>query len=269
MRMFLLYKVGYVDRMFWIGSGLQRGFIMGKKDIRQQNHSKIHHHSHGAEAHVSCVSIVPIFNHLEKEQMNEIMELTHSVPFKKGENIYRSGDQSDSLYIVNEGKIRIYRLSESGKEQLLRIMHPGDFTGELALFRETVHEAYADAMEDTSVCIVKRTDLQRLLLKYPSISLKILNEFSSRLEQSERQATRFATEKVETRIALFLTECINADSRSNEIVLPMNKKDLASYLGTTPETVSRKLYELEDMGYIKQKTNKKIEILDLKGLLLI
>lgn len=219
------------------------------------------------EVHEACVSLVPIFNHLEKEQMEEIMSVTHSVSYKKGESIYRAGDRSDALYIVSKGRVRIYRISESGKEQLLRILYVGDFTGELALFNETIHEAYADAMEDTNVCMLKRSDLQALLLKYPSVSLKVLAEFSRRLEQSEKQTTRFATEKVETRIALFLTECIGHKSRTNEFVLPMSKKDLASYLGTTPETISRKLYELEDVGYIKQKANRKIEILDIDGLL--
>lgn len=234
-----------------------------------EGHHHHHHHSETGETNEICVSLVPIFNHLEKEQMEEIMRVTYSALYKKGENIYRAGDQSDSLYIVSKGKVRIYRLSESGKEQLLRVLHPGDFTGELALFSEKIHEAYADAMEETSICILKRSDLQSLLLKYPSISIKVLVEFSNRLEQSEKQATRFATEKVETRIALYLAECVDADSHSKEIILPMSKKDLASYLGTTPETISRKLFELEDEGYIKQKTHKRIEILELDGLLLI
>jgi CRP/FNR family transcriptional regulator len=93
-------------------------------------------------------------------------------------------------------------------------------------------------------------------------------EFSSRLERAERQSTRLATEKVDTRIALFLIECIEEDSKNYEITLPMSKKDLASYLGTTPETISRKLFEFEELGYIKQISNKKIQILDLDSLLL-
>lgn len=197
------------------------------------------------------------------------MGVTHSVSFKKGEVIYSAGDQSDSLYIVNIGRVRIYRLSEAGKEQLLRILKPGDFTGELALFNETIHEAYASAMVDTSICTVKRSDFQDLLLKYPSIALKVMAEFSSRLELAERQTTRLATEKVDTRIALFLAECLEDGNMNNEITLPMSKKDLASFLGTTPETISRKLYELETLGYIKLISNKKIQILDLDSLLLI
>lgn len=216
----------------------------------------------------SCISLVPIFNHLECQQMAEIMEVVKSVSYKRGEIVYRAGEQSNSLYIVSKGKIKIYRLSESGKEQLLRILFPGDFTGELALFNESIHEAYAEAMEDTSVCMITRSDLQKFLIRFPSISLKILSEFAKRLESSEKQVARFATEKVETRLALFLAEFADKEL-SDEITLPMNKKDLASYLGTTPETLSRKLAELEDLGYIKQLTNKKIKILDLDGLLLV
>lgn len=226
-------------------------------------------HKQGSCSHDTCISVVPIFNHLEVEQMEEVMGVTKSASYKKGEIIYREGDTSDSLYIVSRGKIRIYRLSESGKEQLVRILNPGDFTGELALFREAIHESYAEAMSETSVCMISRMDLQNFLLKYPTISLKILLEFSNRLETSEKQTTRFTTVKVETRLALFLAECIKSKKDSMEFVLPMSKKDLASYLGTTPETISRKLAKLEDNGYIKQKERKRIKILDLDGLLLI
>ncbi|WP_425311858.1 Crp/Fnr family transcriptional regulator [Neobacillus novalis] len=235
----------------------------------KKTNTHCHAHGHAIGSQKACVSLVPIFNHLEAEQMEEIMVTAQSVSYKKGEIIYHAGGQSDSLYIVNKGKIRIYRLSESGKEQLVRILTPGDFTGELALFKEAVHESYAEAMEETKVCLINRSDLQQFLMRFPSISLKILTEFSNRLEQSEKQTARFATEKVETRIALFLAECLDSENDAKEFVLPMSKKDLASYLGTTPETISRKLADLEDQGLIKQKPRKRIEILDLDGLLFV
>lgn len=237
----------------------------------QHAHGSVHGHSHahGQVSHRACISLVPVFNHLEDEQMDEIMEATMPAAYKKGELIYRAGDRSDSLYIVSQGKIRIYRLSESGKEQLVRILMPGDFTGELALFRESIHESYAEAMEATQVCVISRQDLQQYLIKYPQISLKILSEFSNRLEKSEKQTTRFATERVETRIALFLAECLDSDGQSMTFELPMSKKDLASYLGTTPETISRKLAELEDAGLIEQQLHRRIRIVDLDGLLLV
>lgn len=224
-------------------------------------------HNHHHKRNNSCISLVPIFNHLEQEEMDEINASAKTVSYKRGEIIYHAGEKSNSLYIVHDGKIKIYNLSESGKQQLLRILKPGDFTGELSLFIESTHESYSEAMENVSVCIFKRSDLQKLLLKYPTISLKLLNELSKILKESHKQTTRFATEKVETRIALYFAECAE-ENHSNTFELPMTKVNLASYLGTTPETISRKLTDLEDEGLIT-KSGKIIKILDLDKLMLI
>lgn len=236
---------------------------------KEHKHNISNDHCHHRENEgTSCISLVPIFNHLEEDQMNEIMQTIRHLNFKKNEIVYSAGDESDTLYIVNKGRIKLYRLSESGKEQVIGFLNPGEFTGELSLFREGTYERFAEVTMDTELCTINRRDLQEFLVKYPSISLKLLSEFSNRLEESEKQQTRYATEKVETRIALFIVESLENEN-SNMVELPMSKKDLASYLGTTPETVSRKLTELEDAGYIERLSNKQIKILDLDGLLLV
>ncbi|MGI6527365.1 MAG: Crp/Fnr family transcriptional regulator [Caldicoprobacterales bacterium] len=238
----------------------------------EHENSRADHCSHHIHKHLhsrACITLVPIFNHLDDDKLVEIMPTIKTARYVKGEIIYRPGQQSDSLYIVSKGRIRIYRLSESGKEQLLRILQPGDFTGELALFRQSVHESFAEAMTDTEVCMITRDDLQKFLMKYPTIAIQILTEFSNRLDESEKQAARVATERVETRIALYLSECVEDQGGSLNITLPMSRKDLASYLGTTPETISRKLTDLETQGYIRQMTGRKIQILDLDGLLIV
>lgn len=215
---------------------------------------------HG-DANRSCVSSVPIFNHLEVEQLQDVMQVVKSVTYKRGEILFHAGDESDSLYIVNQGHVKIYRLSDLGREQLVRLLYPGDFTGELALFKATVLENFAEAVEDSQICVIKRDDLQQLLLKYPSISIKVLNEFANRLANSEKQSASFVSEKVETRIALFLQEQSKKQA-TNTIELPMSKKDLASYLGTTPETLSRRLSDFEASGAIVQNGQRKIIIKD-------
>ncbi len=221
------------------------------------------------EKEKKCITIVPIFNHLEEDQMMEIMDATTQSSYKKGSLIYSDGDEVDSLFIVRKGKIRIYKISESGKEKLVRILLPGDYTGELAVFGKYFQTSYAEAMSDTEICMITKEKLQEFLLKYPTIALKILAEFSNRLNESEKQTTRFATEKVETRIAFFLAELIDDPQGSLEVELPMSKKDMASYLGTTPETLSRKLSDLEEKGLIIQKSGKVIEIVDIDELLFI
>ena len=200
--------------------------------------------------------------------MNEIVKHTNSVSHPRGHTIYHAGDPSDGLYIVHKGRVKIYRLSETGKEQLVRILEPGDFTGELSLFTETVHDAYAEAMQPVELCVMSRDDFQKFLLKYPAISLKVLGEFSSRLAKTEKQAANIAMETIDTRIAMYLAE-IADETMSKTVTLPMSRKDLASHLGTTPETVSRKLADFEDNGWIRPLNNRDIEIIDLDALLLV
>jgi len=230
-------------------------------------HNQSCHHRHG---HAACVRLVPIFNHLEDRQMDMIAESAKTLQLQKGEVLFRAGEEDDTLYIIHTGKVRIYRLSESGKEQLVRILNPGDFTGEVAIFQPgSVHENYAEALQNTSICLIKQDDLHKYLLEYPQISLKILSEVTMRLKESEKQTTQVAIENVESRLISFLAECAEKGSdNSPTITLPMSKKDLASYLGTTPETISRKFTSLEQHGLILQLPKGKIKIPDLDQLLL-
>src|SRR5690625_6901514 len=80
--------------------------------------------------HQECVYSVPIFGDLQKEQMAEVKKVIQDISFEKGETVYHAEDISDALYIVNKGSVKIYRLSETGKEQLIRILTPGEFRSE-------------------------------------------------------------------------------------------------------------------------------------------
>ena len=225
---------------------------------------------HHLNEHAQCVRLVPIFNHLEDRQMDMIAESAKTLDLQKAEMLFRAGEKDDTLYIVNSGKVRIYYLSDSGKEQLVRILNPGDFTGEVAIFQPgSVHENYAEALQNTSICLIKQGDLKKYLLEYPQISLKILSEVTMRLKNSEKQTTQVAIENVESRIISFLAENVEKGSgNSPTVTLPMSKKELASYLGTTPETISRRFTSLEQLGLIEQLPKREIKILDLDQLLL-
>ncbi|MEK5036772.1 Crp/Fnr family transcriptional regulator [Sporosarcina sp. FSL K6-3457] len=226
-----------------------------------------HHTEYQHESQKLCISIVPIFNHLDPPEMQEVVKESHSISRDKGHTIYQAGDKSDGLYIVHKGRVKIYRLSDNGKEQLVRILEPGDFTGELSLFNASVHDAYAEALEPVELCVMGRDNFQQFLLKYPAIALKVLTEFSTRLAKTEKQAASIAMESTETRVAIYLADLVEEQKRS-DVILPMSRKDLASHLGTTPETVSRKLTDFENAGWIKQNGQREIAILDLDALLL-
>lgn len=215
-----------------------------------------------------CVSRVPIFNHLPSDALAVIADKAVMRPYARAQFIHRAGEPSDRLFIVHKGKVKVYRLSDTGKEQLVRILNPGDFAGELALFSATAHDSYAEAMQESEICTIFQADVRDLLLQYPDVSLHVLAELSRRLGTSERQTTAIATESINARLAQYLADQAEQEN-SFSFSLPMSRRYLASFLGTTPETVSRRLGEFEEAGWISQSGQRKIKILDLDALLLV
>lgn len=203
--------------------------------------------------------------------MDKIGQKATHRQLKKGEFLYQAGDSDDSLYVVNKGVIRVTRMASNGKEQLVRLLYPGDFTGEWTIFDQaSEHEEYAEAMRETHVCLINREDMNQILDQHPTITRFLLKEVANRLSQSERQAMTLSTENVLSRLIYFIEQNTDPKQGNRQIMkLPMARKDIAAYLGTTPETVSRKFKELEDAGLISQLPRRDIEVVDLDALLML
>ncbi|MFA1821392.1 Crp/Fnr family transcriptional regulator [Virgibacillus oceani] len=167
------------------------------------------------------------------------------------------------LYIVHLGRVKNYQLFESGKEQLfLRIVEPGESMGELLLYTE---KTYAEAMEKTQICAIYRDDMQGLMRTHNSIAVKILEQFSNRLDDTERLVGQLSSKDVEMRTISHLLR-LAGEKESPEIVLAMRKKDLASYLGTAQETISRRPSNFQTNGWIELKGHWNIKILDRESI---
>ena len=217
--------------------------------------------------------MVPIFNHLENNEMLEIAERSRHKSYRKGETVFEAGESSDHLLIVHRGQVKIYRLSESGKEQLIRILEPGDFLGELSLFTDETLTSYAEAMKKTEICAIHKSDIKEIILAKPVIALKILETFSKRLNETEKTIERFSSHDAEKRIASYLIDLANTETEtasSNEpfeVRLPMSKKDLASYIGMTQETLSRRLSSFQELGWIQQTGQRNLLIVNFDAIL--
>lgn len=215
-----------------------------------------------------CVARVPIFNHLPHAALSVIASKASMRAYDRGQFIHRAGNPSEKLFIVHRGRVKVYRISDTGKEQLVRFLNPGDFAGELALFSSTAHDSYAEIMEPSEVCTIHQADVRELLLAYPDVGLHMLAELSRRLGTSEKQTAAIATASVNARLAQYLAERAEQEN-SQSFSLPMSRRHLASFLGTTPETISRRLGQFEEAGWIRQIGQRKIAILDLDALLLL
>lgn len=209
------------------------------------------------ERHAICIDRVPIFTNLSHEEKMEIMEIASSRSFEKDETIYRVGDEGGTLFVLYTGKAKLFRLNVNGKEQVLRLVEPGDFIGELSLFSSLPLTDNAQALEATTMCVLQGERLKRLMAKYPSIAFKVMDELSRRLEKAENRIEEISLSSVTERVIGALLELSEG---KQEILLPMAKGDLASQLGMTQETLSRKLGTLQEEGLILLKGHRKIVI---------
>jgi CRP/FNR family transcriptional regulator len=204
-----------------------------------------------------CIKKVPIFSNLTSEEMDEISKTIIHKSYKKGEIIYFAGDKIENLYIINNGKVKITKISETGKEQIIRILSMGDFIEELSIFTKSISTKNVEAIEDTIMCIVSGTNMKRIIDNKPSIALKIMQELGKRLEKTEKLMETIGLFSVEKRVIQMLLEMAD----ENDIVnLSISKKDLATYIGMSQETLSRKLSYFQSQGWIEQKGQRKIII---------
>ncbi|MGM9905804.1 Crp/Fnr family transcriptional regulator [Lactobacillus sp.] len=210
-----------------------------------------------------CVSLVPLFADLPEKDQLKINSLASRRRYQKGETIFQPGDEK--LQIVARGNMKVYQLSASGREQLLRVVEPGGYEGEKQLFGLENDSFFGQAMENTEICSLSKTDFNRVLLENPQLSLKLLELSAQKLLETERQTQFLAMERVEERLASYLLDLAKV-AGSDQVQLSMKMKDIALYLGTTPETLSRKFKLLEKMTLVK-RNGKQVQILDEDGLL--
>lgn len=207
-----------------------------------------------------CVAAVPIFKPLPHAQLEQIEALVHHTHFAANSTLYLENSPANALYILHAGAVKIVRSSADGRQQLLRVLHPGDFDGDQGLLMDQQHQAQAVAMAPVTACVLYKKDFQTLLAQYPAIASQVIAALAQRIAALETQTTLVTTADVATRLAHYLGEL--AEALGPTFTLPMKKKELAEFLGTTPETLSRKLRELEAAKVIKQGPGRKVTVLD-------
>ncbi|WP_164509887.1 Crp/Fnr family transcriptional regulator [Lacticaseibacillus porcinae] len=211
-----------------------------------------------------CVAAVPIFKGLPHAQLEQIEALVQHRHFAANSTLYLENSPADALYILHAGSVKILRSSADGRQQLLRVLHSGDFDGDQGLLMDQQHQAEAVAMAPVTACVLYKKDFQALLEDYPAIAKEVIASLAHRIAALETQTTLVTTTDVATRLAHYLNEL--TEEFGPTFTLPMKKKELAEFLGTTPETLSRKLRELESAKVLTQGPGRKVTILDRDAL---
>lgn len=222
--------------------------------------------------HDTCVSRVPVFATLTRQQQEVVAGYARHTHLRRTEQLYRQGDAVSRLFVVHTGRVKILHTNAEGRERLIRVAGPGDVVGEHAFITGQRPDNFVVAMDDTQVCVFDHRDLAALVTEYPAIALQMLKTVTARLDALEHRVTALSGSDVTARLADYLSslpiapETLGARDGHTRIRLPLAKKDIASYLGTTPESVSRALRRLHDLGSISVGPGSLVVIRDADAL---
>lgn len=214
-----------------------------------------------------CAVKVPIFQGLDHAELAKIVGLTGHNEFTKGEIIVHEGERSDTLFIINEGIVKLSKINRDGREQILRLLTEGHFFGELNIFGAGKELNFsASAVSPVKICSLRKERMDAILSDNPGIATKLLAEISRRLADTENLAHTLAAHDAESSVAFVLLELAASqgeETAEGVLVRPsLNREELAAYAGLTRESFSRKLSKLEAEGLIRLTKGREILILE-------
>jgi len=206
-----------------------------------------------------------LFKGLPVEQLTEIEKISSYRNFKKGETLFFEGEDGNGFYIVITGKIKIFKISPVGKEYILHISGPGEMIAEAPVFHGQPFPANAETLVGSTLLFFPRELFVNLVHKTPSIAINMLASLSMRLRRFADQIENLSLKEVPARLAGYLLYLIDEQDSGDVIELGISKGQLASLLGTIPETLSRILSKMSKEGLI-EVNGRKIRIIDRDGL---
>lgn len=201
-----------------------------------------------------------LFSSLGEPELREIRPYLTEVSYSKRDIVFSEGDPSEWFYIVVEGKIKITKLSMDGKEIILEVIQPFDFFGGIAVLKGFPYPANAVAMEDTRLLRISRSNLLRVLDRFPTLMHCMALQIGERMKGSHETLKNIALERVESRIASLLLKLsdkagIKIDN-GTLIDMKLTKQDIAEMVGTTVETSIRTMSKFKKLGVIGEKDGK-------------
>jgi CRP/FNR family transcriptional regulator len=205
---------------------------------------------------------MPILSSLSQRDWEKVKHLFVEKHFGKDDYIFFEGDPSSWLGVVLEGRVKMIKHAENGKDVVLDLIAPGEMLGEMAAFNGEPYPATAQAMEPTVVASIHQDDYIRLLKQYPALALRVIEELGRRLREAQETIKSMAVERVERRIARILLKLAATTGSSNEdgivIELPLTRQDIAEMAGTTVETTIRTLSKFRKKGLIQAERGRVI-----------
>ena len=207
---------------------------------------------------VELLRSVPLFADLEEGELERFSQVAVPRSFPAGTRVFHEGDSSDACYIVSAGSFRVTREHSDGRAITLATLGPGEIFGELAMLDGDKRSASAESITDGTLLALPANDVRGLLARNPEIALKLVAGLVRRLRAANMRLSRQSFQTVPSRVAGILAQLSregqenkDGDGEMQEVTIRMNQTDLAQLAGTSRESVSRFLAELERAGVVR------------------
>lgn len=208
------------------------------------------------------LSTLDLFQDLSEKEQEELDRITTMSAVRKGKVFYRPEETGEVLFILKTGQVQIYRISPEGKKLVITTLDPGSLFGEMALLGQQMHNTFAEAMSDCTICVLNRADLERLVLQRPQVALRMLEITGRRLRDAEGRLEDLAFKGIPARLSSLL---LRLAGENGDEVYGQTHQDLAEMVGTYRETATQVLNDLKSRGMI-EIGRKRIRILDREGM---
>ncbi len=196
-----------------------------------------------------------LFDRLSAEQLSELERHARMRTFPKRSAVYLPGEVADSVFLLAQGRVRLCSATPEGKQALLALIEPGELFGELALVDPSWREERAEAVLDSTVILLPGDDLQRLMEQSPSMSLGVTKLIGLRRQRIERRLKSLLFRSNRDRLIHLLIELAEQYGRPDPegvcLGVKLSHQDLANIIGSTRETVTLVLGELQLEGLVR------------------
>ena len=222
--------------------------------------------------HIDLASVLertPLLSSLSGSELQMLAARTARKFFSAGQLLFSESEPCNGLHIIARGKVRIFKTSMNGREQVLALNGPGETVAELPVFDGGPYPASAMAVDDCEVAFISRRDFQAYCIEHPQVALKVLTVVGSRLRRLVGIIEELSFTTIRQRLISVLVKLAQTDGRKTErgieFQLPATHQELANQLGTVRELISRNLMRLQAEGLLEVDA-RQIVVKDLKAL---
>ncbi len=198
---------------------------------------------------------VPIFSELDNDTLEKISKLGIRKSFKKDSVVLFEHETGSALFVIIEGKVKVSRVSDDGKEVILTILGDSDFFGEMAILDGLSRSANVTAMEDSELFIIQRSEFLELLQVHPEVSVALLQELTQRLRSADMKIKSLSLKDAEGKVATVILQLADDVGKIKQGTVEIEKlpfqHDLANMAGTSRETISRTLHTFAKKGLVE------------------